>query len=115
MSSNAKTDSRKENDIKSEGCEILEIVQFMCNFPGDKEPDRPTRSMPSSNAHMQCVPYPRVFRICPNRPATEITRYIDIDTETGEIDLRASSRQPLPKGKPWWDVQRHVQDHDPTS
>lgn len=29
---------------------------------------------------------------CPNRPATEITRYIDVDTETGEIEVSARSK-----------------------
>lgn len=57
----AKATKSKGNDVESERCEVMEIVQFMCNFVGDRKPE-PSRA--TNPAKFECVPYPRIFRMC---------------------------------------------------
>ncbi|KAH9941222.1 uncharacterized protein BXZ73DRAFT_88387 [Epithele typhae] len=76
-----------------EKCRLAEIVQYKCD--GELTGDVPA---------VHCVPIPRIFRICPNRPAVELTRYVDINLETGAVQVPSS--QMIPKGKPWREVLR---------
>ncbi|KIJ63738.1 hypothetical protein HYDPIDRAFT_112675 [Hydnomerulius pinastri MD-312] len=74
-------------------CQLLEIVQYSC------EPEK----LPSGAIRPHCFPIPRIFRICPDRPAQEITKFTTIDMKTGEIEL-PDQNNPLPKAKRWQDV-----------
>jgi hypothetical protein len=67
---------------------------------------------------------------CPGRPAVEITKLVNIDEKTGEIEIPAAARyaisfrvhpfsdvhpfpygsENLPKAKPWRDVTRYHPD-----
>lgn len=117
-------------------CRIAEILQYSCDW--SKEDNR-----------INCLPFPRIFRMsvqfylmmptyrhshwrhsCPGRPAVEITRQVNVDIKTGEVEIPpevqyafsllvkhklilfcyGSHSQFLPKGKPWRDVVRYPQD-----
>ncbi|KAI0797225.1 hypothetical protein BC629DRAFT_1286002 [Irpex lacteus] len=78
-------------------CRLAEIVQFDC----DQETDS------SGTPRFHCWPVPRIFRLCPGRPAIEITRYVDTHEGTGAVKLSSEASQILPKGKPWRDVRRY--------
>ncbi|KAJ6486787.1 hypothetical protein C8R45DRAFT_995871 [Mycena sanguinolenta] len=73
-------------------CRIVEIPQFTCVPKYD------------GGLVVHCVPIPRLFRICPNRPAVEVTRVLNIDLSTGEVEIPQALEQKLPKGKAWTDV-----------
>ncbi|KAG8216558.1 hypothetical protein J3R82DRAFT_6739, partial [Butyriboletus roseoflavus] len=88
------------------------LVQYSC------EPEK----VSGGEIRTHCFPFSRIFRICPHRPALEVTRYITIDAKTGEIEIPDEPRfvlRPFPnywwqdddpwnssllKGKPWRDV-----------
>ncbi|KAJ7749312.1 hypothetical protein DFH07DRAFT_557515 [Mycena maculata] len=78
-------------------CRIAEIMQYSC--------------VPKKNARgvhvVHCVPVPRLFRICPDRPAVEVTRVLNIDIDTGYVEMPKALGQKLPNGKAWRDVIRH--------
>ncbi|KAJ8590382.1 hypothetical protein M405DRAFT_736951 [Rhizopogon salebrosus TDB-379] len=57
-------------------------VQYTC------EPEE----LPSGEVRPRCFPLPRIFRICPDRPAVEITKFLKIDLKTGEIEIPDESR-----------------------
>ncbi|KAI0360526.1 hypothetical protein OH77DRAFT_1393369 [Trametes cingulata] len=78
-------------------CRIAEIVQFQCE-PGEQLNGPP---------EWHCLPVIRIFRICQNRPAVELTRFVDVNTETGAVHIPPQSSQVLPKAKPWRDVIRY--------
>ncbi|KAI0336800.1 hypothetical protein GY45DRAFT_1237731 [Cubamyces sp. BRFM 1775] len=78
-------------------CRLAEIVQFNCN---------PTED----SVEWHCLPIIRIFRICQNKPAVELTRFIEMDVETGAVHVPPQSSQVLPKGKLWRDVIRYEQD-----
>ncbi|KAI0685763.1 hypothetical protein BC835DRAFT_1289481 [Cytidiella melzeri] len=81
-------------------CRIAEIVQYDC--------DQETES--SGRPRFRCWPVPRIFRLCPGRPAVEITRYVDTTEGTGAVKVPSESSRILPKGKPWRDVHRYTDD-----
>jgi len=81
-------------------CQLAEIVQYTCDI------ERGPRGKPQ----VYCVPIPRFFRICSDRPAVEITRIVDVDTHTGVVTLPSRLSQALPKGKAWRDVV-HYEDN----
>ncbi|KAJ7770614.1 hypothetical protein B0H16DRAFT_1516076 [Mycena metata] len=72
-------------------CRIAEIAQYSC--------------VPKKNRFGQsvidCVPIPRLFRICPNRPAVEVTRVLNIDLATGYVEMPKALGENLPNGKAW--------------
>ncbi|KAG2034026.1 hypothetical protein BDR03DRAFT_641673 [Suillus americanus] len=72
-------------------------VQYTC------EPEE----LPGGEVRPRCFPIPRIFRICPDRPAVEITKLIKIDLKTGEIEMPDESSSLLPKGKHWRDIRRY--------
>ncbi|KZP28093.1 hypothetical protein FIBSPDRAFT_689460, partial [Athelia psychrophila] len=78
-------------------CRIAEIVQYTCDL--EKEGNGRQR--------VHCFPIPRIFRICPGRPAVEITKFVNINEHTGETEIPAAASESLPKAKPWRDVVRH--------
>ncbi|KAI0372106.1 hypothetical protein BV20DRAFT_964836 [Pilatotrama ljubarskyi] len=78
-------------------CRLAEIVQFKCE-PGEQLNVPP---------QWHCLPVIRIFRICQNRPAVELTRFIDMNVETGAVHVPPQSSQVLPKAKPWRDIVRY--------
>ncbi|KAJ7232956.1 hypothetical protein B0H12DRAFT_1028770 [Mycena haematopus] len=79
-------------------CRIAEITQYTCvpKYEG--------------GLVVHCVPIPRLFRICPNRPAVEVTRVLNVDLSTGDVEIPRALEQKLPKGKAWADVTRYDTD-----
>lgn len=83
-------------------CRLAEILQYQC------EADQAT------GGQMHCLPIPRIFRMytsqsslspsihparadftrvsCQDRPAVELTRFIDVDLETGAVHIPTQSR-----------------------
>ncbi|KIM85816.1 hypothetical protein PILCRDRAFT_5449 [Piloderma croceum F 1598] len=84
--------------LEEKKCRIAEIVQYTCD------------SEKLSNGQIHCFPIPRIFRICPGRPAVEITKLVNIDEKTGEIKIPVIANETLPKAKPWRDVIRYDAD-----
>ncbi|EMD34799.1 hypothetical protein CERSUDRAFT_54517 [Gelatoporia subvermispora B] len=80
-------------------CRIAELVQYSCGDEANSKGER----------QFHCWPIPRIFRICPGRPAVELTRYAEVDVNTGEVTIPPESRRVLPKGKQWRDVTRTEQ------
>ncbi|KAH9835142.1 uncharacterized protein C8Q71DRAFT_710295 [Rhodofomes roseus] len=91
--------STTSSDTKavSSKCRLAEIVQYKCDIEVGKR----------SEPQVHCWPVPRIFRICPGRPAVELTRFVEMDMSTGEISLPSDASQQLPKGKPWRDIARY--------
>jgi hypothetical protein len=76
-------------------CRLTEIVQYECEF---------------SSKQLHCYPIPRIFRMlhesafysvkyltetlpsCRNRPAVEITRSVNIDMNTGAVEIPPEAR-----------------------
>ncbi|KAL4071265.1 hypothetical protein V8B97DRAFT_1962188 [Scleroderma yunnanense] len=77
---------------KPKKCHILEIVQYSC----ETEENQRGQVVP------HCFPIPRLFKLCPGRPAVEITTMSKI-SETGEIEIPSDNTE-LPRGKPWHEV-----------
>ncbi|KAI0070761.1 hypothetical protein K474DRAFT_1607774 [Panus rudis PR-1116 ss-1] len=83
-------------------CRIAEILQYSC----DEE------EVTSGTPRFHCWPLIRIFRICPGRPAVELTRLVNVNSSTGAIELPSPSSQQLPKGKPWRDIKRKALAND---
>ncbi|CAL1709059.1 unnamed protein product [Somion occarium] len=77
-------------------CRLAEIIQYSC----DEEIVR-------GNYTYHCWPIVRIFRLCPGRPAVELTRFVNVESSTGAIEVPSTSSEMLPKGKPWRDVVHH--------
>ncbi|KAG1839741.1 hypothetical protein DFJ58DRAFT_811595 [Suillus subalutaceus] len=75
-------ESDKVTETQRKKCRLMEIVQYTC------EPEE----LPSGEVRPRCFPIPRIFRICPDRPAVELTKLIKIDLKTGEIEMPDESR-----------------------
>ncbi|KAF7326347.1 hypothetical protein MVEN_02621000 [Mycena venus] len=90
------TDKDASSDAERQ-CRIAEIMQYSC-VPKKNEFGHHT---------VHCVPIPRLFRICPDRPAVEVTRVLNVDLTTGEVELPRALGQKLPNGKAWRDVTRY--------
>ncbi|KAI0032595.1 hypothetical protein K488DRAFT_36265, partial [Vararia minispora EC-137] len=75
-------------------CRVFEILQYTCP-PGEDEQGRP---------RFNCYPVPRIFRICEGRGAVEITRVVNLDTGSGEVDIPNDAENRLPRAKAWTDV-----------
>ncbi|GBE87532.1 hypothetical protein BKA93DRAFT_824488 [Sparassis latifolia] len=75
-------------------CRLAELVQYKCELE--------VSNVGVSQYH--CWPIMRIFRICPGRPAVELTRFAEVNADTGEISAPPESSAKLPKGKPWRDI-----------
>ena len=95
------------DEYPREQCRLAEILQFQC--------DAEVASGGDQRVH--CLPVPRIFRMyvpctslspslrpthvrvtwvsCKNRPAVEMTRFVDVDLETGAVHLPSQSRSVL--------------------
>ncbi|CAE6422794.1 unnamed protein product [Rhizoctonia solani] len=74
-------------------CRIAELEQFKC-----------TPVVEPGGTRVYCTPIPRIFRICPNRPAVEITTLVDVDPLTGEWVITADAMNTLPRTTAWRDM-----------
>ncbi|OSD08179.1 hypothetical protein PYCCODRAFT_1358328 [Trametes coccinea BRFM310] len=90
------SDTADRNRDAPQKCRLAEIVQYRCDPPQD-----------SNHPQWHCLPIIRIFRICQNRPAVELTRFVEINVETGAVHVPSQSSQVLPKGKAWRDVIRY--------
>jgi len=100
-------DTHSTSAASRQKCQILEILQYTCDI---KKKAKAADPASNARAELRCFPVPRIFRMCPNRPAIEITRYVSIDPATGEVILPPDTNAILPKGKPWWDTVRLPED-----
>ncbi|EGO03535.1 hypothetical protein SERLA73DRAFT_119233 [Serpula lacrymans var. lacrymans S7.3] len=80
----------------SKKCRIAEMIQYTCELEETDGGMRP-----------HCYPLLRIFRMCPDRPACEITKFTNINTNTGEVEIPGETSELLPKAKPWRDVYRY--------
>ncbi|EJF63814.1 hypothetical protein BD309DRAFT_864292 [Dichomitus squalens] len=94
--------SPPDNVQPREQCRLAEILQYKCV----------AEDVDKGQLKVHCLPIPRIFRICPNRPAVEMTRFVDVDLESGAVHIPAPSSQVLPKAKPWRDVVRYDNPFD---
>ncbi|KAH9974027.1 hypothetical protein BGW80DRAFT_1171073 [Lactifluus volemus] len=81
----------------SQECRIAEILQFSCEI----EP------IGNGSQQFHCFPLPRFFRLCRGHPAVEVTRLVNVDPSTGEVNVPSDVAQRLPKAKRWTDVICH--------
>ncbi|KAJ7076120.1 hypothetical protein B0H15DRAFT_865007 [Mycena belliarum] len=75
-------------------CRIAEITQHSC-VPKKNRFGHPV---------VHCIPIPRLFRMCPDQPAVEVTRVVEIDLATGSVEMPKALGQMIPQGKAWRDV-----------
>ncbi|KAF8601586.1 hypothetical protein BDV93DRAFT_524763 [Ceratobasidium sp. AG-I] len=74
-------------------CRIAEIEQFKCAPVVDLD----------GHTRMHCIPVPRIFRICPGRPAVEITTLVNVNLETGDVEITPETMNTMPKTSAWRD------------
>ncbi|KAA1473057.1 hypothetical protein DENSPDRAFT_779499 [Dentipellis sp. KUC8613] len=87
----------------SSKCQLVELLHYSCELRQEADGSR----------QFHCFPIPRILRICPGRPAVEITRFVNIDMTTGEVEIPPEASQVLPKGKVWRDVTRYkIEDEE---
>ncbi|EIW77159.1 hypothetical protein CONPUDRAFT_139185 [Coniophora puteana RWD-64-598 SS2] len=84
----------KPDAVSPEKCSLVELTQYSC------EPEE----LPNGQIRPRCFPIPRIFRMCANRPAVEITRLVEINPNTGEVTIPGESSLNAPKGKLWKNV-----------
>lgn len=89
----------QEKPDESRKCRILEIVQYSCG----------TETNQRGEIVPHCFPIPRLFKLCPGRPAVEVTTISNI-SEAGEVEVPDDNAE-LPRGKLWQEVR--VYDRDP--
>ncbi|KAG8839289.1 hypothetical protein FRC18_011996 [Serendipita sp. 400] len=72
------------------GCSLEQLTQYDC----DKESFE-------KNGIVKCYPIPRVFRVCKDRPAVEVTALLRYKDPSGEPYLPENCLEQLPIGKQW--------------
>ncbi|KIK70086.1 hypothetical protein GYMLUDRAFT_34549 [Collybiopsis luxurians FD-317 M1] len=77
-----------------ERCPIAEIVQYSCELELART-DGPV---------IRCFPLSRLFKMCPGRPAVEMTNTLNVD-ENGIVENATDINQP--RGKLWQKVIRY--------
>ncbi|TFK67577.1 hypothetical protein BDN72DRAFT_842848 [Pluteus cervinus] len=82
-------------------CRIVEVLQFTCQLEQGT----------SGDSQIHCFPVPRFFRLCPNRPVEEITKFVNVDLVTGEVELPTNESRVGPTGRPWKKILRY-EHHD---
>ncbi|KAI6148340.1 hypothetical protein BKA82DRAFT_4135673 [Pisolithus tinctorius] len=85
----------KTHQDKPDKCYFFEIEQYFCEMEQNQHGVTP-----------HCFPTPRLFKMCPDRPAVEITNIAKINMQTGEIGM-PEGRDDLPEGKLWREVRTH--------
>ncbi|KAF5340352.1 hypothetical protein D9611_007924 [Ephemerocybe angulata] len=81
-------------------CRLAEILQYMCSLEQGKL---------SGKRRLFCTQVPRIFQLCPGRPAVEVTRVANINLVTGEVDVPPQASQII-KAKDWSSVIRYPYD-----
>ncbi|KIM34262.1 hypothetical protein M408DRAFT_19193 [Serendipita vermifera MAFF 305830] len=71
-------DQQKSVNTKDEGCKLEQLTMFDC----DKE-------TLEKKGIIKCYPIPRVFRVCKNRPAVEVTSLLQYKDSSGDPVLPA--------------------------
>ncbi|CAG7847161.1 SubName: Full=Uncharacterized protein {ECO:0000313/EMBL:CCA66734.1} [Serendipita indica DSM 11827] len=72
------------------GCVLEQLTMFDCD-----------RDILARTGIVKCYPIPRVFRVCPNRPAVEVTALLEYKDASGEPTLPPDYLKRLPKGYSW--------------
>jgi len=75
-------------------CPLVEILQHTC----------PSEEVDGVRRYV-CYPIPRIFRVCEGKPAVEMTKFVHIDVNTGQVELPKC--HPVPQGKLWSQVKRY--------
>ncbi|KDR68454.1 hypothetical protein GALMADRAFT_257187 [Galerina marginata CBS 339.88] len=83
-------------ETKSE-CIIAEILQHTCQL----------KTARNGSQSIHCFPIPRILKICPGRPAVEITKFVNINHKNGEIELPSNLNLDTIKARPWKEVTRY--------
>ncbi|KIM42127.1 hypothetical protein M413DRAFT_26942 [Hebeloma cylindrosporum] len=94
----------KESMEKESGCRIAEILQYTCVVKKSRVINMPPRTV--------CYPIPRILKLCPGRPAVEITKFVELDAKTGEVEIPAGFSADSVKGRPWREVIRYEEEAD---
>lgn len=97
----ARNPSDEDRDTGVKPCQIAEIVQYMCDL----------ENLENGRSQVHCFPIPRIFRMsvlnshtqtllliwmnvpsCSGRPAVEITKFVNINEITGEVEVPPETR-----------------------
>ncbi|RXW19723.1 hypothetical protein EST38_g6130 [Candolleomyces aberdarensis] len=78
-------------------CRLAEIVQYTCSLERDKS---------TGKKQLLCTQLPRIFRLCPGKPAVELTRVANVNLVTGEVDVPETLPSQI-KAKEWTSVIRY--------
>ncbi|KAJ2922146.1 hypothetical protein H1R20_g14952, partial [Candolleomyces eurysporus] len=78
-------------------CRLAEIVQYTCSLERDKR---------TGKQQLLCTQLPRIFKLCPGKPAVEVTRVADVNLATGEVDVPEALPSQI-KAKEWTSVIRY--------
>jgi len=89
----AELEAIPEKDRK--GCVLQELTMFECD-----------RELAEKAGIIKCYPIPRVFRVCPERPAIEVTSLAKFDEDTGKASLPEDHLDNLPQGRSWKEIQQ---------
>ncbi|KAF9493746.1 hypothetical protein BDN71DRAFT_1449790 [Pleurotus eryngii] len=77
-------------------CRIAELLQYTCDH-----------TVSEGRPLVHCFPIPRMFRLCQGKPAVEITRFVQVDLNTGEVELPPKPGKVIPEGRPWREIRRY--------
>ncbi|KAH6909511.1 hypothetical protein BKA70DRAFT_1102380 [Coprinopsis sp. MPI-PUGE-AT-0042] len=77
-------------------CRLAEVLQYMCDLEQSS----------SGQPRVVCSPIPRIFKLCPNQPAVEVTRVVHVDPKSGEVDFQEPAGSI--RGKPWEEIVRYT-------
>ncbi|PWZ01578.1 hypothetical protein BCV70DRAFT_149832, partial [Testicularia cyperi] len=72
------------------GCKLAELVQYHCEL--------------RSKSRLVCQPLDRIFRICPGRPAVEVTHIVEFD-EHGKPYLPRHLEEAMPPSQHWHELR----------
>ncbi|KAF8156712.1 hypothetical protein B0H34DRAFT_750515 [Crassisporium funariophilum] len=87
-------------------CRIAEILQYSCELKTESH---------SGRQISQCFPITRLFKMCPGLSAVEITKLVNIDMATGEVEIPANISQNSIRARPWKEIVRYEQNDDRSS
>ncbi|PPQ92128.1 hypothetical protein CVT25_007959 [Psilocybe cyanescens] len=88
--------SKKEPD-----CVIAEILQHTCLV----------KTAYDGTISYHCFPIPRILKLCPGQPAVELTKFINIEMQSGEIDIPPNLSASSIKARSWKEVIRSNPEH----
>ncbi|CAA7257327.1 unnamed protein product [Cyclocybe aegerita] len=80
-------------------CRIAEIVQHTCELRINRLGQRT----------LHCFPIPRLLKLCPGKPAVEITKLVHINVKNGEVEIPKDLSVDSLQAHPWREVVRYDQ------